>query len=122
MADDQMFPFCKHLLRLSKCTRVPTNKLQHWTIRKQPPCLSEKTGPETRTYVPSSFRVQSRSLGSDARFHIVLGTQDGEETTRDDIVEQMLSRVSTYCVILLCMNVNNLRVRNHHALAECALK
>lgn len=34
----------------------------------------------------------------------------------------MLSRVSTYYVILLYMKVNNSCVHNHHARAECALK
>ena len=62
MADNEMFPCYKDLLRLSKCIRVPTNRLQHWSIRKQPPCLSGKTGPETRTYVPSSLRVQSKGI------------------------------------------------------------
>lgn len=62
MADDKTFPCCKDLFRLSECIRVPTNRLQHWSIRKQPPCLSGKTGPETRTYVPSSFRVQNIRL------------------------------------------------------------
>lgn len=73
MADDKTFPCCKDLFRLSECIRVPTNRLQHWSIRKQPPCLSAKTGPETRTYVPSSFRVQNiRARQSFAReWHMV---------------------------------------------------
>ena len=98
MADDKTFPCCKDLFRLSECIRVPTNRLQHWSIRKQPPCLSAKTGSETRTYVPSSFRVQNiRARQSFARkWHTAISRKVVGKSARDNL-ERYCGWFWVYC-------------------------